>query len=102
MSLWSSWTWGQKIHTGIFLTKIPGKKSYDFLQWYDNRDGDWQHGIDGCELVVTLEIRYNFAINAKEGNSEGQDFWLIYYTKPLHTVNKAFKCRWDIKFDEVS
>jgi len=53
-------------------------------------------------LVVTLEIRYNFAINAKEGNSEGQDFWLIYYTKPLHTVNKAFKCRWDIKFDEVS
>ncbi len=51
-------------------------------------------------MVVTLEIGYNFAVNAKEGNSEGQDFWFICYTKSLHTIKKTFKCRWDIEFDE--
>jgi hypothetical protein len=31
MTFWSSWTWGQKNHMGALLTKIPDKKSYDFL-----------------------------------------------------------------------
>jgi hypothetical protein len=27
MALWSSWTWGQKNHMGVFLTEIPSKKA---------------------------------------------------------------------------
>jgi hypothetical protein len=30
MTLWSSWTWGQKNHSGFFLLKFPIKKSHDF------------------------------------------------------------------------
>jgi len=67
---------------------------------YEAWDGDLQHGIDGCDLATTLEIRDNFAINAKEGNIEGQDFWLIFCTKSLHTIKKPFKCKWGIKFEE--
>ncbi len=67
---------------------------------YEAWDGDLQHGIDGCDLVTTLEIRDNFAINAKEGNIEGQDSWLIFCTKSLHTIKKPFKCKWGIKFEE--
>lgn len=47
-----------------------------------------------------MEIGDNFAINDEEGNSEGQDFWLICYTKSLHTIKKAFKCKCGIKFEE--
>ncbi len=66
---------------------------------YEAWDGDQQHGIDGCELVVTLEIRDNFAINAKK-RSEGQDFWFIFCTKSLHIVKKVLKFKWVIEFEE--
>lgn len=67
---------------------------------YETWDGDLQHGIDGCELATTLDVGDNFAINVEKGNSEGQDFWLICCTKYLHTLKKAFKCKWGIKFEE--
>jgi hypothetical protein len=32
MALWSSLTWGQEKHMGVFFTKIINQKGYDFLQ----------------------------------------------------------------------
>jgi hypothetical protein len=43
-----------------------------------------------------LEVGDNFVINEEEGNSEGQDFWLVCCSKPLHTL----MCKWGIKYYE--
>ncbi len=46
----------------------------------------------------------NFFINGKEGNSEGQDFWIVCCTKLLHTLTKPLKCKWGTDYskgDEV-
>ncbi len=40
--------------------------------------------VDGEVLAVTLDVGDIFAVNAKTGNSEDADFWLVYCTKPLH------------------
>ncbi len=47
-----------------------------------------------------MEIGDNFVVNAEEGNSEGQDFWLIYCTKYLHIIKKELKCKWGIEFED--
>ncbi len=55
-------------------------------------------------MATSLEIGDNFVVNAEEGNSEGQDFWVICCTNLLHTMRKAFKCKRGIEFmarDEV-
>jgi hypothetical protein len=49
-------------------------------------DGDWQHGVNGNELVASLKIGDNFVVNVEEGNNEGQEFWIICCIKPLHTI----------------
>jgi hypothetical protein len=55
-------------------------------------------GTKGDDLVATFEIGDNFTINAEFGNVEGVDFYLIYYSKPLHTVKKYFSYKWVTNF----
>ncbi len=43
---------------------------------------------------------YNFVINAKEGNNEGQNFWIVCCTKLLHTLTKPLKCKWGTNYFE--
>lgn len=38
---------------------------------YNAWDGEWQYGLDGDELVASLEVDDNFVVNVEEGNSEG-------------------------------
>jgi len=41
---------------------------------YDYWGGDWQHGVDGNELVVRLKIGDNFTVNVKERNMKAKTF----------------------------
>jgi hypothetical protein len=62
-------------------------------------DGEWQYGLDGDELVVSLEVGDIFVVNAKEGNSESQEFWVLFCTKLLHKLTNPLKCKWGMKYD---
>jgi hypothetical protein len=46
-----------------------------------------------------LEVGNNFVINAKEGNSEGEELWVVCCTKPLHKLTNPLKCKWGTKYD---
>jgi hypothetical protein len=50
----------------------------------DNWDGEISFGTKGDDLVSTFEVGDNFAINAKFGNVEGVDFYVICCNKILH------------------
>jgi hypothetical protein len=52
----------------------------------NNWDGEMSFGIKGDDLVATLEIVDNFFVNVKIGNAEGVNFYLIFCSKPLHTI----------------
>jgi hypothetical protein len=47
-----------------------------------------------------LEVGDNFAISEKKKNSEGQDFWPLCCTKPLHTLIHPLMCKWGIEYYE--
>ncbi len=47
-----------------------------------------------------MEVGDNFVVNVKEGNSEGQYFWLVCCTKPLHTLIHPLTCKWGTKYYE--
>ncbi len=70
------------------LVDIQFVKETMFKQW----DRDWEYGIDGDELAMTLNVGDNFVVNAQVDNDENADFWIICCTKHLHKVKKAFKC----------
>jgi hypothetical protein len=55
--------------------------------------------LDGDELVISLEVGNNFVVNAKEGNSEGQEFLVVCCTKPLHKLTSPLKCKWGTEYD---
>jgi hypothetical protein len=40
----------------------------------------------------------HFVVNAKEGNIELVDFYLILYTQVVHIVEHDFTCQWGIAF----
>ncbi len=42
--------------------------------------------LKAWRLVITL-------LNEKEGNNEGQDFWLVCCNKPFHTLIHLLICR---------
>ncbi len=63
-------------------------------------DGDWEYGVDGDELAMTLDLGDNFIVNAKVDNNENVDLWIICCTKHLNKVKKTFKCEWGIEFEE--
>ncbi len=50
----------------------------------DNWDGEISFGTKGDDLVSTFEVGDNFAINAKFGNVEGVDFYVICCSKNIH------------------
>jgi hypothetical protein len=64
----------------------------------DNWDGKMNFGIKGDDLAATLEIGDNFVVNVEIRNVEGVDFYLIYCSKPLHTVKEDFSCKWGTNF----
>jgi hypothetical protein len=66
---------------------------------YNVWDGEWQYGLDGDEFVVNLEVGNNFVVSAKEGNSEGQELWVVCCTKPLHKLTNPLKCKYSMKYD---
>jgi len=41
-----------------------------------------------------LEVGNNFVVNVEEGNNEGQEFWVVCCTKPLHKLTTPQKCKW--------
>jgi hypothetical protein len=49
---------------------------------------------------MTLDVDNTFVVNAKVGNDENVDFWIICCTKHLHKVRKAIKCEWGIEFEK--
>jgi len=60
----------------------------------EEEDVNWDYGEDGNALATCLEIGDNFVVNAIANNDEGQEFWLIRCSKPLHKVNKNFTNAW--------
>jgi len=50
-------------------------------------------------LLLAWRLANNFVVNAKEGNSEGQEFWVVCCTKPLHRLTSPLKCKWGIEYD---
>jgi hypothetical protein len=77
-------------------TDIRAIKNAMFDEW----DGQWDYDVHGDVLAATLDIGDNFAINAKVGNLEDVDFWLVCCTKPLHQVKKSFTAKWGTSFAE--
>jgi hypothetical protein len=67
---------------------------------YNAWDGEWQYGVDGEELAKSLEVGDNFVVNVEEGNSEGQDFWLVCCTKQFHTLIHPLIYKWGTKYYE--
>jgi hypothetical protein len=55
--------------------------------------------LDGDELVTSLEVGNNFVVNAKEGNNEGQELWVVCCSKPLHRLTNPLKCKWGMEYD---
>jgi hypothetical protein len=47
---------------------------------YNAWDGEWQYGVDGEELAISLEIGDNFVINVEEGNNKGKDSASSHFT----------------------
>jgi hypothetical protein len=41
-----------------------------YKQW----DGDWEYGVDGSELAMTLDLGDNFVVNVKVDNDENANF----------------------------
>jgi hypothetical protein len=37
--------------------------------------GDWEYGLDGDELAMTLDVGDNFVVNIEISNNEMVDFW---------------------------
>jgi hypothetical protein len=64
---------------------------------------DWSrkldYTIDCGALAITLEVGDNFVVNEEAGNLEGQDFWIILYTRYVHQVKKVFQDRWGTSFE---
>lgn len=60
----------------------------------DYQDGKFCFGTKGDDLASTLEVGDNFVVNAKFGNVEGVDFYVICCSKTLHTINENFKFKW--------
>ncbi len=67
----------------------------------EEEDVNWDYGEDGNVLITCLEIGNNFVVNVVVDNDEGQEFWLIRCSKPLHKVNKDFIDAWDSSYIEV-
>jgi len=51
-------------------------------------------------MASSLKIGDNFWVNATVSNSEGQDFWFIRVTKPLHHAKADFTCSWGTTFEK--
>jgi hypothetical protein len=47
-----------------------------------------------------LEVGNNFVVNVEEGNSEGQEVWIVCCTKPLHKLNGPLNCKWGMNYNE--
>jgi hypothetical protein len=63
-------------------------------------DGEWRHGVDGDDLVASLEVGDKFVVNAKEGNNEGQEFWIVCCTKLFHKLNGPLNYKWGMNYNE--
>jgi hypothetical protein len=66
---------------------------------YNVWDGEWQYGLEGDELVMNLEVGNNFVVSAKEGNSEGQELWVVCCTKSLHKLTNPLKGKCGMEYD---
>jgi hypothetical protein len=63
-------------------------------------EDDWdQFGVNSDQLASCLALGDNFAMNAKEGNSEGVDFYILMCTKPMYTLFASYKCPWGYQFN---
>jgi hypothetical protein len=51
-------------------------------------------------LLKAWRLVINFAISEKKGNNEGQNFWPLCCTKPLHTLIHPLMCKWGIEYYE--
>ncbi len=47
-----------------------------------------------------MEVGNNFVVNTKEGNSEGQEFWIVCCTRPLHKLNGPLNYKWGMNYNE--
>jgi hypothetical protein len=60
---------------------------------------EWgEYGEDGDHLASCMSLGNNFVVNAKEGNEECQDFYILLCTKNIFTINNHFKCPWGQEF----
>jgi hypothetical protein len=50
-------------------------------------------------IWVFLCVGDNFAILAKEGNNEGDEFYVLQCQKTTHIVRNHFICPWGDEFD---
>jgi hypothetical protein len=64
----------------------------------DSRDGEISFGTKGDDLASIVEVGVNIAVNAKFGNVEGVDFYVICCSKTLYIIKEDFKCKWGTKF----
>jgi hypothetical protein len=45
-----------------------------------------------------LELGDNFVVNAKEGNEEGVEFYVMLCTQLAHILKEDYTCHWGIQF----
>jgi hypothetical protein len=54
---------------------------------------EWdEYEDDGDHLTACISLRDNFTMNAKQGNEEGVDFYVLLCTKTSFMVEQAFTC----------
>jgi hypothetical protein len=59
------------------------------------QEDEWdEYEDDGDHLIAYLLLEDNFAMNAKEGNEKGMDFYILIYTQTNFMVEKPFTYPW--------
>jgi hypothetical protein len=55
--------------------------------------------VNGNHLTSYLALGDKFAMNVKEENVEGVDFYIFMYTKPMYTLQSPYTCAWGQQFE---
>jgi hypothetical protein len=59
-------------------------------------EDDWDDfGADGDTFASCIYLEDNFAMNSKQGNDKGVDFYVLICTKTMFIVSKPCTCPWD-------
>ncbi len=61
--------------------------------------GKFDYIVDYGALATTLDVGDNFVVNAKFGNSKGQDLWIVLCIRRLNQVKKASNDKWGTSFE---